>query len=155
VQKLWRLGEEGMEVFQVRGEGVGCGVVTGETRDELVETREMTRAKLLNKALEEFRPQKARSVWSWRQRYKLSTVWMLALPLPHTGLSNEEFSEATAASLCLPSPACQDRVGEIINGRGRKGIDKYGDHIQSTCLKVDHWRQRQDQIKLAIYRLCM
>ena len=43
----------------------------------------------------------------------------------------------------------------MINGRGRKEIDKYGDHIQSTCLKGDHWRQRHDQIKLAIYRLCM
>ena len=34
-------------------------------------------------------------------------------------------------------------------------IDKYGDNIQSTCLKGDHWRQRHDQIKIAIYRLCM
>ena len=115
----------------------------------------MTRAKLLKQALEQLRPQKASPVWSWRQRDKLSTAWLLALPLPHTALSNEEFSEAAAASLCLPSPACQERVGEVINGRGRKQIDKYGDHIQSTCLKGDHWRQRHDQIKLAIYRLCM
>ena len=43
----------------------------------------------------------------------------------------------------------------MINGRGRKKIDKYGDNIQSTCLKGDHWRQRHEQIKLAIYRLCM
>jgi hypothetical protein len=30
-------------------------------------------------------------------------------------------------------------------------IDKYGDNIQSTCLKGDHWKQRHGQIKLAIY----
>ena len=102
------LGEDVKEVFQVREEGVGCGSVTGETRGKIVEAREMTRSKLLIRALEEFRPQKARPVWSWRQRDKLSTAWLRALPLPHTALSNEEFSEAAAASLCLPSPACQD-----------------------------------------------
>ena len=26
----------------------------------------------------------------------------------------------------------------MINGRGRKEIDQYGDNIQSTCLKGDH-----------------
>ena len=34
-------------------------------------------------------------------------------------------------------------------------IDRYGDKIQATCLRGDHWRQRYDQIKLAKYRLCM
>ena len=53
------LGEEVMEVFQVREEGVGCGSVTGETRGKLVQAREQTRAKLLIKALEQFRRQKA------------------------------------------------------------------------------------------------
>jgi hypothetical protein len=105
------LGEDVSEVFQVREEGVGCRSVTGETRGN-VEVREKTRAKLLIRALEQFRPQKARPVWSWRQRDKLSTAWLLALPLPHTALSTKEFSEAAAASLCLPSPACQDRVGD-------------------------------------------
>jgi hypothetical protein len=64
------------------------------------------------------------------------------------------FSEEVAVSLCLPSPACQDRVREVINGRGRKNVDKNGNNIQSTCLKGDHWRLGHDQIKLAFYRLC-
>jgi hypothetical protein len=68
---------------------------------KFLEAREMTRAKLLIKALEQFRPQKARPVWSWRQRDKLSTAWLLALPLPHTALSNDEFSEAAAARQAL------------------------------------------------------
>ena len=41
----------------------------------LVEAREKTRGKLLIRALEQFRPKKARPVWSWRQRDKLSTAW--------------------------------------------------------------------------------
>ena len=45
------LGEEVLEVFQVREDGVGCGSVTGETRGKLVEAREKTRSKLLIKAL--------------------------------------------------------------------------------------------------------
>ena len=81
------LGEEVSEVFLVREEGVGCGSVTGETRGKLVEAREKTRAKLLIQALEQFRPQKARPVWFLRQRDKLSTAWLLALPLPHTALT--------------------------------------------------------------------
>jgi hypothetical protein len=46
-------------------------------------------------------------------------------------------------------------VGEVINGRGRKEIDKHDDNIQSTCLNGDHWKKRHNLIKLAIYRLCM
>ena len=54
------LGEEVTEIFQLREKGVGCGSVTGETRGKIVEAREKTRAKLLIRALEQFRPQKAR-----------------------------------------------------------------------------------------------
>ena len=93
--------------------------LTGETRGKIIEAREKTRAKLLSRALQQFRPQKARPVRSWRQRDKLSTAWLLCLPLPHTALSNEVFSEAAAASLCLPSPACPDRVREVVNVAGR------------------------------------
>jgi hypothetical protein len=66
---------EASEVFPVREGGVGCGSVTGETRGRIMEAREKTRAKLLIRALEEFRPQKARPVWSWRQRDKF-TAWL-------------------------------------------------------------------------------
>ena len=94
------LGEEVKEVFQVREEGVGCGSVTGETRGKVVEAREMTRAKLLKQALEQFRPQKAWPVWSSRQRDKLSIAWLLAIPLPHN-----------AGLVCLvPLPQSHSRI---------------------------------------------
>ena len=55
-------------------------------------------------------------------------------------MSNAEFSEAAAANLCLPSPACVGRVGEMIKGRSK--IDAYGDNIQSAALPGDHWRKK-------------
>ena len=65
------LGREVEEVFQV-------GSVTGGTRGKIVESREKTRALLLSKALDEYRPRKARPAYSWRQRDKLSTTWILS-----------------------------------------------------------------------------
>ena len=148
------LGREVEEVFVAGVEGVGGGSVTGETRGKIVEAREKTRALLLSKALGLHRPKKARHVWSWRQRDKLSTAWLLALPGPDSALSNAEFTEAAAASLCLPSPACQDMLGETIPARGSRQVDTFGDNVQAAALKGDHWRQRHDQLKFTIYRLC-
>ena len=38
-----------------------------------------------------------------------------------TSLTNAEFSEAAAANLCLPAPACVGREGEVIRGQGNFG----------------------------------
>ena len=89
---------------------------------------------------------------AWKQRDKISTSWLLALPGSDSQLSNEEFSEAAAANLCLPSPACVGRVGEGI--RGRSKVDLYGDAVQSSALPGDHWRKRHDLMKNTISRLC-
>ena len=78
--------------------------MTGATRGELVEARERIRAKLLNKALLVYHTKKARPVMSWKQRDKISSSWFLALPGGGMQLTNEKFSEAAAANLCLPSP---------------------------------------------------
>ena len=71
-------------VFSVDLEGVGEGSVTGETRKKVVEATEKTRSLLLSKSLQLHRPQKARPVWAWRQRDKVSCSWLLALPGPET-----------------------------------------------------------------------
>ena len=89
-----------------------------------------------------------------RQRDKLSTSWLLSLPGVDSTLSNAEFSEAAAASLCLPSPSCQAMLGETILARGRRPVDEFGDNVQAASLKGDHWRQRHDQLKFTIHRLC-
>ena len=64
---------------------------------------------------------------------KLSTSWLLSLPGPHSGLSSSIFSEAVCKNLCLPSPACRGRVGELID---RCNVDQYGDNVMAAQLKV-------------------
>ena len=141
------------EVFAVKLEGLGHGSVTGATRSKIVEGVEKTRALVLNKALEEIRPTSTRAAWSWRQRDKISSAWLLALPGGDTNLTSAEFSEASAANLCLPSPACSSKVGETI--RGSVKVDSFGDNVQATCVQGDHWRTRHNQILHLLYRLCM
>ena len=147
------LGSEADHVFSVPLAGLGEGSVSGKTRGDIVSAREKTRAQLLTKALSLYMPWKARPAWAWKQRDKISSSWLLALPGADSSLSNAEFAEAAATSLCLPSPACVGRVGEIV--KGRKVIDMYGDQVQAAPLPGDHWRQRHDQLKHVLHRLCM
>ena len=55
--------------------------------------------------------------------------------------------------MCLPSPACAARVGEIIKGRIK--IDPFGDNLQATCLQGDHWRRRHNCLVQFVHRACM
>ena len=134
-------------------EGLGEGSITGSTRRRITEAVENTRAKVLEKALSLVRPKTTRAAWAWRQRDKVSSSWLLAIPGTDTTLNNAEFAEAAAANLCLPSPACMGRVGETVKGQVK--IDKYGDNIQSTILTGDHWRRRHDLLVQWVDRSCM
>ena len=49
-----------------------------------------------------------------RQRDKLTTAWLHLLPGSHSSPSSKVFREGLAMVLCLPSPACRDRVGQSI-----------------------------------------
>ena len=130
------LGTEVEKVFTGSLAGLGEGSLSGKTRGEITSARERTKAQLLTKALSLYLPRKARPAWAWRQRDKISSSWLLALPGPDSTLSNAEFAEAAATSLCLPSPACIGRVGDTV--KGRKVIDIYGDQVQATALPGDH-----------------
>ena len=147
------LGSDVEQVFSVPLAGLGEGSVSGKTRGDIVSAREKTRAQVLTKALSLYMPRKARPAWAWKQRDKISSSWLLALSGADSSLNNAEFAEAAATSLCLPSPACVGRVGEIV--KGRKVIDMYGDQVQAAPLPGDHWRQRHDQLKHVLHRLCM
>ena len=46
--------------------------------------------------------------------------------------------------LCLPSPACRDRVGEKV---GASRVDQFGDNVLCEKLPGDGWRVRHDRIK--------
>ena len=92
-----------------------------------------------------------RPVNAWPNRDKLSSSWLQCLPGPD-GLGSQAFTEALAMLLCMPSPACQDRVGAPV---GRSTVDIFGDRIMSEVLPGDHWRVRHDTIKVSIHSLCV
>ena len=147
------LEEEMPEALATPLPGLGNGSLNGSTRSRVVEAREQMQAKVLNKVLEGVRPKSTRAAWVWRQQDKVSSAWLLCLPVHGTKLSNAEFSEAAATKLCLESPACKGRVGEPI--RGRALIDKYGDNIQAAALPGDHWRTRHNSMLHHLHNACM
>ena len=135
-------------------ESVGYGSTDGSTRGKLVRQREEFRGAALSRALELHYDQHARPVWVSPQLDKLSSSWLLALPGPTTGLTSPVFMEALASHLCLPSPACQERLGEAI-GAGRATVDHFGDNVMAAFLPGDSWRTRHDTIKTSINSLCL
>merc|ERR1712105_139414 len=125
------LGEEVQENLGVQVERVGGNSTDGSTRGKVSEERDKTWAKLIVKGLEDH-PQQDRTnrpVWSWLQRDKLSSAWLQALPGPDTSMTSAEFSEAAAAALCIPSPACVEKLGQTI--RGRQVVDLFGETVSS------------------------
>lgn len=147
------LGRDLEGTLSVSARGLGEGSVSGSTRSKIMEAVENTRSLLLTKALEDVRPLSTRAAWAWKQRDKVSSAWLQALPGFDTSLTSAEFGEAAATSLCLPSPACKGRVGEVI--RGRVTVDEYGDNVQATSLPGDHWRARHNQILHLLHCLCL
>jgi hypothetical protein len=147
------LGEEEEEVLgpiSAPVESAGEESVTGATRGFLVSSREMLLGRVLLAALERHHLQSHRAVWSWPERDKLSSQFLLHLPGHSSTLTPEEFSECTAALLCLPSPACQDKLGEVV---GRRKVDLYGDNVVGQRLPGDGWRHRHYVVKDKILSL--
>ena len=141
------------KIFLVSVEGVGDGKTDGKTRSQLMESREKVRGQALTRALELHHDRQARPALMWPQLDKLSNSWLLALPGPQSGLSGPVFSEGMCSLLCIPSPACRDRVGESV-GRGTV-VDRFGDRVMSAPLPGDTWRAKHDEIKSAINGLCL
>ena len=128
----------------------GDGSEDGSTRIKITQQREKLRAAVLSEALSRYPDPKKRQIMAWTNRDKLSTSWLLSLPGPE-GFNNAEFSEALALTLCMPSPSCQQRVGEKV---GKSVVDVFGDNIMAAALPGDHWRTRHDTVKLCINSLC-
>ena len=87
------------------------------------------------------------------QRDKFSNAWLQALPGSGSCLSSAEFSEAGAAALQLPSPACLEKLGQTV--RGRRVVDLNGEVVQATALPGDHWRKCHDKFRMMVHRLCV
>ena len=148
------LGIDMQETLSAQVECVGGLSCDGSTRGKISEERDKTWANLIVKSLDNHPKQDRtnRPIWSWLQRDKLSAAWLQALPGPDTSLSSAEFSEAAAAALCLPSPACMEKLGEVI--RGRQVVDPFGETVQSTITTGDHYRKRHDAFKMRLFQMC-
>ena len=119
----------------------GGGCTTGATRRLAMKQLEQLRCKLVFKGLELYHDQEARPCWSWPDRGKPTSAWLLTL----TGLTGPELSEAAATQLCLPSPDCASGLGEVI--RGTKKIDMFGDNVRAAKLPGDRFRKQHDLVK--------
>ena len=115
----------------------------------VVQKREELRAAVLSRALQHYPDQTARPVWVYPQFDKMSQAWILATPNPHTFLPGPVFREAMASHLCLPSPCCQDKVGQPVGPRGER-VDVFGDSIMCAALPFDSWRHWHDDCKVSI-----
>ena len=64
---------------------------------------EKRRAAVLKKAMANHQDKPTRPVWSWKQRDKLSTAFLLNIPNAHSCLSFPIFTEVLAVLLCITS----------------------------------------------------
>ena len=144
------LGEEVEGVLGDRVEGAGQDS-GGSIRQKLTEQIETVRGRVLLKALENHQDREARPVWTFPGRDKLTSLWLLALPGQKATMSNAEFSEAFAAMLNLPSPACARLVGQPIVGQAR--VCRFGDSVVNARMRGDGFRRRHDAIKMEIKSL--
>ena len=129
----------------------GNGSTTGSTRRLVTEQREQLRGAVITRALQQHGDQRARPCIVWPQLDKCSAAWLLALPGPETGLSSAAFSEALAAHLCMPSPACAGKLGMKV---ARQTLDAFGDAVMAANLPGDQFRIRHDALKMTVSRMC-
>ena len=141
------LEEEFSGPLAVPAAGAGQGSCSGGTRMAVVRQLEALRLQTMAKSLKEHPDRESRPVWSWPNRDKNTTAWLLSIPGPHTALSTPIFREGLTMVLCLPSPACVDRVGEKL---GDRRVDKFGDALRCQALAGDGWRIRHDRLKVEL-----
>jgi hypothetical protein len=115
------LGQELTGSLSYPAEGIGEGAEDGSTRAKITKEREELRAAVLKKALTELDPT-ARPVWSWKQRDKLSSAFLLNTPGAHSSLSTPIFREAVAALLCALSGFCICNAKMLFNKKQVKTI---------------------------------
>lgn len=141
-------GPLGIEVASA-GEG-SCAGGKNSTRATIQKHRERMMGRLLKEGLLHYPDQEARPVWSWPERDKLSSQWLLALPGHDSSLTSEEFTQCVETILCLPSTACAAKIGENV---GKARVDKYGDSVVAEKVKGDGFRRRHDTVKNRIVSL--
>ena len=144
------LGEELNSPLSSQVEAAGEGSSDGSIRMAITNQVEGLKLKVMDAYLQGRRERrdKARPVWSWPQRDKLTSAWLLALPTSGaTSLTTPIYREGLAMVLCLPSPASSCREGERVGG-GR--VDIWGDQVRRENLAGGDWMSRHDRLKMEI-----
>ena len=144
------LGEELTGPLTVNAASAGEGCCTGDTRAKVVDYRERMMGRLIKEGLLHHHNQETRAVWSWPERDKLSSQWLLSLPGHDSSLTSKEFTQCVEALLCLPSTACVPLIGEKV-GRGR--VDVFGDGVVAAAVQGDGFRRRHDVVKRRLLSL--
>ena len=148
------LGKELDGLLASEVQAAGLGSEDGSTRRKITIWLEDVRAAVLTKALEQYPDQTARPVWVHPQLDKLSQGWILSLP-GHNGFTQAEFRETVARFMCLPSPACQSRLGEPLDQHGLH-LDAFGDNVMSVSnIPGDMFRVRHDMVKTVLNSFCL
>lgn len=99
------LGEELQGPLSVPVEGAGEGSCDGSTRMAITSQMEGLKLKVMDEYLgrKGRNKERARPVWSWPNRDKISTAWLLSLPTcAGSSLTTPIFREGLAMVLCLP-----------------------------------------------------
>ena len=144
------LGEELEGALAQTVEGAGEGSRDGNTRMAVVEQLEGLTLACLEKNISEWRDRSARPVGLVQQRDKMTTTWLLSHPTPHYSLSSPIFQEGLAMALALPSPACRDRLGEVL---GDRRVDLWGDEVRCVTLAGTTFTPRHDWTKMELMRM--
>ena len=116
----------------------------------VVEQLEALTLACLEKNIDEWRDRSARPVGLVQQRDKMTTTWLLSHPTPHYSLSSPIFQEGLAMALALPSPACRDRLGEVL---GDRRVDLWGDEVRCVTLAGTTFTPRHDWAKMELMRM--
>jgi hypothetical protein len=128
-------------------EGMGLGAEDGSTRGKITEEREMLRAAAFKQAIDGYRDQSSMAVMAWKNRDKLTTAWLNALPGPDSSFTSPQFGEAMCLLLALPSLCCRDRLGEKV---GKRRVDLFGVNILNKTLEGGGFTRRHDTVKLEL-----
>ena len=148
------LGKELDGLLASEVQAAGLGSEDGSTRRKITIWLEDIRSAVLMKALEQYPDQTARPVWVHPQLDKLSQGWILSLP-GHNGFTQAEFRETVARFMCLPSPACQSKLGESLDQHGLH-LDAFGDNVMSVSnIPGDMFRVRHDMVKTVLNSFCL
>ena len=146
-QRMDFLGESLEGVMSTNVDSVGGESVDGSTRSRIIQFQEKTLQQIIQKGLNDHPNQEEHAVRKFNHKDKVSQAWLSALPTALSSIPSEEFQQAMAFTLFVPSPACATHVGTMVCG---KPLDPHGEILMCAPLPFDTFRTRHDRIKVRL-----